>query len=128
MPAATLDPSTLDAMIKGVGFDTNVTIQRTSIDRPELLLRLGIIPKKSGKVFTTLRFVFDPEPLSTSLARTKPTDIPKTIVFFDSKDDIQKAHDVLMAYLQSYPKYQYTKKEASDVHSPGVYTRYARMP
>ncbi|OXV06220.1 hypothetical protein Egran_06011, partial [Elaphomyces granulatus] len=113
--SATLDPSTLDAMIKGVGFDTNVTIQRTSIDRPELLLRLGIIPKKSGKAFTALRFVFDPDPLSTNLARVKPTDIPKTIIFFDSKDDIQKAHGVLMAYLQSHPKYQYTKKEASDV-------------
>ena len=45
--SATLDPATLRDVIKGIGFDPGIKIQRTPIDRRELLIRLGMIPKNT---------------------------------------------------------------------------------
>jgi superfamily II DNA or RNA helicase len=110
--SATLAPLTLKAIIKGIGFDADIKVQRTSIDRPELLLRTGVIPRISGQKYTALRFVFDPDSMSSNMARVKSTDIKKTIVFFDSKRDVYSAHEACTVYLQQHPQYQYGKQEA----------------
>jgi superfamily II DNA helicase RecQ len=62
--SATLDSSTLDALIKGIGFDADIKIQRTSIDCPELLYQIGFIPRGSRNKYSALRFLFDGEAAS----------------------------------------------------------------
>jgi superfamily II DNA helicase RecQ len=80
--SATLDSKTLTNLIKGVGFGTGVKIQRTSINRPELVIRIGSIPKNKYRSFSALRFIFDQVPVSDDKPIVEPADIPKTIVFF----------------------------------------------
>jgi superfamily II DNA helicase RecQ len=112
--SATLDSATLSEVIKGIGFDADIKIQRTSIDRPELLLRIGTIPKSTRNKFSGLHFAFDPDPSSTGDI-VDPSDISKTIIFFDSKDDVRKACEKLRYYLQNHPRYRYSKQKACDV-------------
>jgi hypothetical protein len=78
--SATLDSATLSEVIKGIGFDADIKVQRTSIDRPELLLRIGTIPKSTRNKFSSLYFALDPDPSSTSDI-VDSSDISKTIIF-----------------------------------------------
>ena len=54
--SATLDNEALKVLMKGAGFQDDVSIMRTSIDRPELLIRIGWIPTKSRQNASALRF------------------------------------------------------------------------
>ena len=56
--SATLDGPTLKQIKDRVSFPSNVKVQRTSIDRPELVYRLGWIPRDSRSKFVALRFLF----------------------------------------------------------------------
>ncbi|KAK7177851.1 RecQ family ATP-dependent DNA helicase [Paraphaeosphaeria sporulosa] len=57
--SATLDDEALTTLKEGAGLEDNVTIMRTSIDRPELVIRTGWIPAKSRLNATALCFLFD---------------------------------------------------------------------
>lgn len=121
--SATLDSATLHGVVQGIGFDTDIKIQRTSIDRPELLIRTGLIPKMTRGKYSALRFICDPSPLSISTdgSKVKPSQIPKTIVFFDSKREVHAAHETLMDYLQKHENYRYSKRQALEIVQ--VFTR-----
>jgi len=75
----------------GVGFEDDVTIKRTSIDWPELVIRTGWIPKNSHQKASALRFIFDEGGRIDTKSTPMLQQIPKTIVFFDSKKDAYAA-------------------------------------
>jgi superfamily II DNA helicase RecQ len=85
--SATLDAGTLEEVKRGLGFEEDVMIMRTSIDRPELVIRLGVIPKNKRKIGTALRYLFDEGAREDTKPIPTPQNIPKTIVFFDSKNE-----------------------------------------
>jgi hypothetical protein len=119
--SATLDSKTLTDLIKGVGFDAGVQIQRTSINRPELVVRVGIIPKSKHRSYTALRFIFDSDPLPDNKSVIEPADIPKTIVFFNKKVDLHRAHEACLHYLERHDNHRYSRRQALGVVR--VYTR-----
>lgn len=95
--SATLDMKTLHAVIDGLGFQKDVEILRTSINRPELLIQTAWIPKGSHKKAIALRFLFDN---GSDLPILRPSQIPKTLVFFDSKKDAYSAMEGCRHWLQ----------------------------
>jgi superfamily II DNA helicase RecQ len=101
--SATLDAETLEEVKKGAGFAPDVTIIRTSIDRPELVIRIGWIPQTSRQKASALRFIFDEEnPTDVEVVSTpKPGRIPKTVVFFDSRKDAYAAMEECRKWLQN---------------------------
>jgi len=111
----------LTALIKGIGLDANIKVQRTSIDRPELLFQIGIIPEKTRKKYSALRFLFDGELPSDDTTKVDPRQIPKTIVFFDSKREAHEACDILRDYLQKHDKHEYSAIKSREVIQ--VFTR-----
>jgi len=110
--SATLDTATLEKVKKGVSFEDDVTIMRTSIDRPELAIRLGWIPNHSRSSATALRFLFDQGPGSDE-SICIPENIPKTVVFFDTKNEADTAMRQCRKWLQK--KYNYSEKRATAV-------------
>lgn len=65
-------------------------------------------------MFSALYFAFDPDqPLTSNII--DPSNIPKTIIFFDTKDDVRKACKNLRHYLQKHPRYCYSKHKAYDI-------------
>lgn len=117
--SATLDEKTLGAVIKGLGFAEDVEVLRKSINRPELLIQTALIPKNAHKKASALRFLFDSDPGQPVL---HPSQIPKTLVFFDSKKDAYTATDGCRYWLQhnQQPEYgeanrrSYTPQQALD--------------
>ncbi|RJE22630.1 DEXDc [Aspergillus sclerotialis] len=85
----TLDPETLKSLKKGISFDPDVKVQQMSIDRPELLFQIGWVPKKAG--FKALRFLFAADGKTTESVYQTLSEIPKTIIFFDSRKDAHTA-------------------------------------
>jgi len=110
--SATLDAETLEKVKKGAGFDVDVTIMRKSIDRPELVIRLGLIPKKARKNATALRFLFDEGVRAGTESIPMPQKIPKTVVFFDSKKEAYTAMQQCQRWLQKSDQHRYSKKQA----------------
>ena len=49
----------LKELKKGVSFEDDVTIMHMSIDWPELVIRIGWIPKNSCQKPSALCFIFD---------------------------------------------------------------------
>jgi hypothetical protein len=88
---------TLHAVIEGLGFEKDVEILRTSINRPELLIQATWIPKCTHNKAMVLRFLFDNGPGQPIL---RPSQIPKTLVFFDSKNDAYTAMKACRYWLQ----------------------------
>ena len=104
--SATLDPETLESLKSGISFDPDVKVQRTSIDRPELLFRIGWIPKKAG--YKPLRFLFAADEKTTESVYQRLSEIPKTIIFFDSRKDAHTAAEECQAWLQDIkPEWTY---------------------
>ena len=95
--SATLDIKTLHAVIEGLGFQKDVEILRTSINRPELLIQTAWIPNGAHKKAITLRFLFDN---GSDQPILQPSQIPKTLVFFDSKKDAYSAMEGCRHWLQ----------------------------
>ena len=110
--SATLDAEALKQLKKGVGFEDDVSIMRTSIDRPELVIRTGWIPKNSHQKASALRFIFDKGGRTDAKSTPRLQQIPKTIVFFDSKKDAYAAMQGCRNWLQDSDKHKYSKKEA----------------
>jgi hypothetical protein len=109
-----LDAKALKELKKGVGFEDDVTIMRTSIDRPELVIRTGWIPKNSRQKASALRFLFDKGSQTDAESTPIPQQIPKTIVFFDSKKDAYTAMQECRNWLQGSDKHKYSKKQARE--------------
>ena len=95
--SATLDQTTLDTVRKMTGFQTSCEFFRSSVDRPEIKLIVEIIPPRTIKRFTSLFFV-----LIYAMTDGLPTPerIPKTVIFIDSRRDIQKCAEYLREWLQ----------------------------
>ena len=94
--SATLDKETLDIARKMTGFQVNCDFFRSSVDRPEIKLIVEMIPPQTTTKFTSLFFV-----LQEAMTNGSPTPekIPKTIIFIDSRRDIQKCADCLRDWL-----------------------------
>lgn len=97
-----------------------IKVQRTSIDRPELLLRTGFIPRNTRSAYSALRYLFDGASLST-IEKVIPKHIPKTIVFFDSKREAHQAHDECRSYLKKSQRHRYSEQQALEIVQ--VFTR-----
>lgn len=88
----------------------DVTIQRNSINRPELVYQIVFIPNKAGSTFVLF---------STSMGtrRCPQKQVPKTIVFFDTKKEAIAARDCCCLWLRRNcqpewgTSHQYTEKE-----------------
>ena len=113
--SATLDAEALEKLKTGVGFKDDVTMMRTSIDRPELVIRIGWIPTKSRQKASALRFLFDEGGRTNAESTPMPQKIPKTIVFFDSKKDAYAALQECRNWLQESDKHKYLKKQAREM-------------
>jgi hypothetical protein len=112
--SATLEAEALKELKKGVGFDDDVTVMRTSIDRPELVIRIGWIPKNSRQKASALRFLFDEGSRTDAESTPMPQQIPKTVVFFDSKKEAYAAMQECRNWLQQSDKHKYSKKQARE--------------
>ncbi|KAL1976778.1 hypothetical protein VTN31DRAFT_3060 [Thermomyces dupontii] len=95
--SATMDSKTLNSLGTGINFEPDVKVQRMSIDCPELLFRLGWIPKKAG--FKALQFLFVADEKSPDTIYHPLSTIPKTIVFFDSREDAHAAAEECCRWL-----------------------------
>jgi superfamily II DNA helicase RecQ len=98
--SATLDAEALKGLKKGVGFEDDVSIMRTSIDRPELVIRTGWIPRNSHQKASGLRFMFDEGGRTDAESSSRLQQVPKTVVFFDSKRDAYAAMQECRNWLQ----------------------------
>jgi hypothetical protein len=112
--SATLDAKTLKEVKRGVGFSEDVTIMRTSIDRPELLIKLGWIPNKERQKASALRFLFDRGVPTDTESTPMPQRIPKTVVFFDSKKEAYTSMQECRNWLQESDQHRYSKKQAKE--------------
>jgi hypothetical protein len=94
--SATLDQKTLDIARKMTGFQASCEFFRVSVDRPEIKLIVEIIQPRTTKRFTSLFFV-----LLAAMTDGLPTPerIPKTVIFIDSRRDIQKCAECLRKWL-----------------------------
>src|SRR5437667_7355296 len=97
--SATLDKETLDIATKMTGFQANCAFFRSSVDRPEVKLIVETIPPQTATKFTSLFFVLQDAMTSGSLT---PEKIPKTIIFIDSRSDIQKCANCLRDWLHRF--------------------------
>lgn len=95
--SATLDQKTLDIARKMVGFQASCEFFRSSVDRPEIKLIVEAIQPRTTKRFTSLFFVLL-HAMTHSLST--PERIPKTVIFIDSRRDIQKCAECLREWLQ----------------------------
>ena len=95
--SATLDQTTLDIARKMTGFQPSCEFFRSSVDRPEIKLIIETIQPRTTKRFTSLFFV-----LLAAMTDGVPTPerIPKTVIFIDSRRDIQKCAECLRQWLQ----------------------------
>lgn len=113
--SATLDDYALNSLRKNVHFNDDVKIQRTSINRPEIVVRRGLIPVSKG--VKALRFLFFQESGGTTPdeAYKSALDIPKTFVFFDSKKVAMAAVQEIRRWLQGSEHHGYTSADALQV-------------
>ena len=112
--SATLDAESLQELKKGAGFEQDVRIMRTSIDREELVIRIGWIPTGSRKKASALRFLFDEGARKDAESALMPCQIPKTIVFFDSKKEAYDAMAACRNWLEESEDHRYSKKQAGE--------------
>jgi superfamily II DNA helicase RecQ len=109
-----LDAEILEDIKHGVGFDKDITIICTSIDRPELVIRLGWIPNKEHQKASALRFLFDKGGRMNVESPPIPQQIPKTIVFFDSKKEAYTGMQQCRNWLRESDQHRYLKKPATE--------------
>ncbi|KAJ5111478.1 hypothetical protein N7532_002013 [Penicillium argentinense] len=109
--SATLDQATLETVKQGCGFLPDVKVQRTSINRSELVLRLGKIPKNKRRAFTALRFLFKEGGGFRAARESAHLNIPKTVVFFDTKKETYLALEKCREWLEKSDKHRYTARQ-----------------
>lgn len=115
--SATLASDTLKEIKAKAGFAVDTTLIRTSIDRPEIALRLGIIPSRQKKTASALRFLFDGaarfpyEDDRRVDANISLQSIEKTIVFYDRKKAAYNDRDETRWWAHKSQKHRYTEAE-----------------
>ncbi|KZZ89108.1 DNA helicase, ATP-dependent, RecQ type [Ascosphaera apis ARSEF 7405] len=124
--SATLPPHTIKTLKDRCGYPRNVKIMRNPIDRPELLLTLAVLAANPGKMFESLRFLFQPDSRhryapGEDLPHIDPSQIPKTIIFFNTRQEAYNAHQAMIEFLRNHPQYRYSKRLCLDMMK--VYTR-----
>jgi hypothetical protein len=107
--SATLDSQTLESLRTGISFETDVKVQRTSIDRPELLFRIGWIPK--GARFKALQFLFTADEENVESVYQPLSKIPKTIIFFNSRKGAHTAAAECCNWLLEIRPQHYTLRQ-----------------
>ncbi|KAI5300347.1 hypothetical protein KEM56_002528 [Ascosphaera pollenicola] len=117
--SATLPPPVLETVTKKAGFKDDVKIIKTSIDCEELVFALGILPRKSGTKYESLRWIFEERPFDRNhhpshYDRTAPWDIPKTIVFFNTRKECGECHDILTDDTYEDDKHEILEKFGKD--------------
>ena len=113
--SATMDASTLKKVIQTAGFKPDVRIIRTSIDRPEISYIVQQLEPRTISRFTGLYFALDGA--IDSNKNPTPLNIVKTVIFIDSRANIQKAMQLMRSWLnQKCP--QYTAEIATKVIQP----------
>ncbi|KAI5305117.1 hypothetical protein KEM56_005272, partial [Ascosphaera pollenicola] len=125
--SATLSPATIKILKERCGFANTVQILRTPIDRPELTWKMGVLPQNPGARFEALRFLFHVDllhkrlPVSPETKRIEPSQITKTIIFFNSRAAAHLAMKALMVYLRQHPDFRYSRYACLEMLK--VYTR-----
>ncbi|KZZ96177.1 DNA helicase, ATP-dependent, RecQ type [Ascosphaera apis ARSEF 7405] len=124
--SATIPPITIRMLKERCGFPADVTLLRNPVDRPELIWSIGLLPPNGGSKFEALRFLFWPDsrhkyPSTQSPQRIRPCEIPKTIIFFNTRQEAHNAHEAIIQFLRTHPHFQYSKRMCLDMLK--VYTR-----
>jgi hypothetical protein len=110
--SATLDPVTLKIARRMTGFSENCEFFRTSVDRPEIKLIVETIEPRTIRKFTSLVFV-----IQDAMAEELPVPgmIPKTVIFIDSRSDIQRCADFLRVWLVKLSSGQISDRKAREI-------------
>src|SRR3954454_5743883 len=74
----------------------------------------GWIPARSHQKASSLRFLFDEGGRRNVVSNPMLQQVPKTIVFFDSKKDAYTAMQECRNWLQGSDKHKYSKKQAKE--------------
>ncbi|KAI5302049.1 hypothetical protein KEM56_001082 [Ascosphaera pollenicola] len=117
---ATLSAETLRLVKEHAGFADDVEIQRHSINREELVLSFGILPAHPGTKFEALRPFLEAD-MQTQKEKMNPEDIPKIIIFFNSKSEAAEAQYAIIMYLRKHPRFKFTRAHA--LASTRVYSK-----
>jgi hypothetical protein len=72
---------------------------------------LGKIPKNKRRAFTALRFLFKEGGMVHAARETAQLNIPKTVVFFDTKNETYWALEKCREWLEKSDKHQYTPRQ-----------------
>ena len=94
--SATLDKDTLDIVRRSAGYG-NCKLIKTSIDRPEISMQI-VYMEGNQRDFEDLRRFFP-------IRATSPYDIPKTVFYFDSKNEIRNFLGVVID--SWFPEWEY---------------------
>ncbi|OXV05210.1 hypothetical protein Egran_07022, partial [Elaphomyces granulatus] len=95
--SATLDTATLKAVRESAGFQKNVKVIKTPIDRPDISLSIRRI-QHTLKSFHDLKFLIDDA--VTSSGEVDTSLIPKTIVYMETITEIVAAEDLMIKWLR----------------------------
>ena len=122
---ATLNPKTLEDVMRSLILrDYNTKIIQTALTRKELAFRLGTMPRKTIESYTSLHFLVDAaiEPPINKEYLDKPDleghtatpeNIPKTIIFFNTRQNALNAQAKMVDYLCClHPAYTEEKARA----------------
>ena len=98
--SATLDPKTLKRAMELTVFEKTTTVLRTSVDRPDISMAIFPIPNQTKSsydaLFVAIRIARNSE------GRYSPQNIPKTVIFLNSRkatiDATTKLRDLLRRY------------------------------
>jgi hypothetical protein len=93
---ATLDPDSFHELCQFTGFNKNVPVIRTSIDRPEIAYIRKIIPTNQKTRFRYLYFLVED---AAQGAKPTPLSIPKSLLFFERKDIMRKCVKTIQTWL-----------------------------
>lgn len=111
--SATLGSHILKDVKEKAAFDKEVTLLRTSIDRPEIALRLGFIQRNQKKGAYTLRFLLEDASRQGS-TQSLLHRLPKTIIFYDSKKTVYCDRDQVRKWPQLSPVHKYTEAQSKE--------------
>ena len=95
--SATLDTATLKAIRESTGFQKNVKVIKTPIDRPDISLSVRRI-QHTLKIFHDLKFLIDDA--ITSSGEIDTSLIPKAIVYMETITEIVAAEDLMIKWLR----------------------------
>jgi superfamily II DNA helicase RecQ len=95
--SATLDFTTLQDVKEAAGFDNDVSVERTSMDRPEIYIEVDALKHDQSSMLDLLSLL--------PVMVTRPQDIPKTIIYMNEIKSIQAAVKLIRRWMNElgYP-------------------------